>query len=438
MPFTANCYLQRSLSTNRHPSRPSPIHSFVSRRFPLTLKVSSTCRSRHPGIGVCRGPDSPCVPAPACSSRADVHRRRWVRTAIGATVRRCAHPTPTAPSTHRTGWSARSTTSRRRPASRCCGPGGTAADAAVATSAVLAVTTQHMCGMGGDLFALVHHGGSSAGRVGRGRPAGSGADAAAMRAEGLTAMPMRGDVRSATVPGCVDGWLALHERFGRLPLAQVLAPARDYAANGFPASPLLALGSRRDRCGWPAPTTTCRAGGLRTGDRVRRPLVARRLDAIVRDGRAGFYGGGVRRRPARARRRAVHADGSRAVARAAGTDPLRVTAWDREIWTVPPPSQGYLTLAGARIADGLDLPDDPDDPSWAAPAVRGRQMGRPRPGLRCCSTAPTGADLLADDRLATRRAGDRPAAPHRTRPSPPRAAAPSTCAWWTTTGWVSR
>ena len=64
--------------------------------------------------------------------------------------------------------------------------GGNAVDAAVATSAVLAVTTQHLCGMGGDLFALVHHG--------DGRPpacldasgrAGSGADAAALRRRGL-------------------------------------------------------------------------------------------------------------------------------------------------------------------------------------------------------------------------------------------------------------
>ncbi len=44
--------------------------------------------------------------------------------------------------------------------------------------------------------------------------------------------------------------------------------------------------------------------------------------------------------------------------------PLSIRAWDHEVWTVPPPSQGYLSLAGAWIASGLELPDDPDDPRW--------------------------------------------------------------------------
>src|SRR4051812_14113936 len=84
--------------------------------------------------------------------------------------------------------------------------GGNAVDAAIATSAVLAVTTQHMCGMGGDLFALVHRPDEpvplalcAAGR------AGQGASAAGMRADGLATVPLTGDLRAATIPGCVDG-----------------------------------------------------------------------------------------------------------------------------------------------------------------------------------------------------------------------------------------
>src|SRR3954464_5036507 len=97
--------------------------------------------------------------------------------------------------------------------------GGNAADAAVATSAVLAVTTQHMCGMGGDLFALVHQPGhpEPAALNASGR-AGSGADPDLLRAEGHSVMPPSGDIRSVPVPGCVDGWLTLHGRVGRLPL----------------------------------------------------------------------------------------------------------------------------------------------------------------------------------------------------------------------------
>src|SRR3954468_3838938 len=71
--------------------------------------------------------------------------------------------------------------------------GGSAADAAVATSAVLAVTTQHMCGMGGDLFALVHRPGDVAPAVlnASGR-AGSGADPERLRAEGHRDLPAKG------------------------------------------------------------------------------------------------------------------------------------------------------------------------------------------------------------------------------------------------------
>ena len=115
--------------------------------------------------------------------------------------------------------------------------GGNAADAAVATSAVLAVTTPHMCGMGGDLFALVYAGGEPPAALNASGRAGSGADPERLRAEGHRTMPATGDIRTVPVPGCVAGWLALHERFGRLSLAEVLAAARRYADEGFPAAP---------------------------------------------------------------------------------------------------------------------------------------------------------------------------------------------------------
>src|SRR4051812_21607435 len=122
--------------------------------------------------------------------------------------------------------------------------GGTAADAAVAASAVLAVTSQHLCGMGGDLFALVGDKGNAPAALNASGRAGSGAGAAGLRAEGHRRMPATGDVRAVPVPGCVDGWLALHDRYGRLPLSEVLAAAIDYARGGSPASPTLVLSAR--------------------------------------------------------------------------------------------------------------------------------------------------------------------------------------------------
>src|SRR5690348_349059 len=67
--------------------------------------------------------------------------------------------------------------------------------------------------------------------------AGSGSDAARLRAEGVGQMPFRDDVRSVTVPGCVDGLVALGARFGTMPPAEVLTPAIRLARDGFPVSP---------------------------------------------------------------------------------------------------------------------------------------------------------------------------------------------------------
>ena len=267
--------------------------------------------------------------------------------------------------------------------------GGSAADAAIGTSAVLAVTTQHMCGMGGDLFALVHDGdGQPAALAAVGR-AGSGADAAAMRAEGLTGMPMRGDVRSATVPGCVDGWLALHERFGRLPLDVVLAPARGYATDGFPGVTAAGQGDRaaRRRCaGADDYLPARRAAGRRPG-----PPAAggARPGGVVEHGRDGFYGGAFGAGLLAARRRTVHRRRPASGRWRTGSHRCVATAWGQQIWTVPPPSQGYLD-AGRR-----------PDRRRSRPARRSRptRPGRtccPRPragpattGTTCCSTAPT-------------------------------------------------
>src|SRR3954463_15720769 len=82
--------------------------------------------------------------------------------------------------------------------------GGSAADAAVATSAVLAVTTQHMCGMGGDPFALLPWRGGPPVALNASGRAGSGADPQRLRDEGNETMPFLGDIRSVPVPGCVD------------------------------------------------------------------------------------------------------------------------------------------------------------------------------------------------------------------------------------------
>jgi gamma-glutamyltranspeptidase / glutathione hydrolase len=249
--------------------------------------------------------------------------------------------------------------------------GGNAVDAAIAANAAIAVTGPHQCGMGGDLFALVHvddpntrhEPGETFALDASGR-AGSGADPDGLRAEGFTAMPFKLDVRSVTVPGCVDGWMALHERFGSLPLDVILTPARRLAAEGFPASPLLVHSLRRlddtSRANLAELTTQATA----TGARVRRPGVALALAALPVTGRDGFYlgafGEGLREMGD-----GLFSESDLATSQAQWTAPLTSSAFGVELHTMGPSSQGYLTIGAARLVDQLTLADSPDDERWA-------------------------------------------------------------------------
>ena len=242
--------------------------------------------------------------------------------------------------------------------------GGNAVDAAIAANAAIAVTGPHLCGLGGDLFALVRtsegtvHGLDASGR------AGSGADPQSVRDDGHTEMPMRHDVRSVTVPGCVDGWMALHARFGRLELAAVLGPAIRLAAAGFPASPLL-VGSlqlvdddaRRSLAELASQAT-------RPGRPVTRPGVALALQAIVTGGRSAFYEGAFGEGLIELGAGQFTTD-DLATVQADWVAPLTTTAFGVQLATIGPSSQGYLALGAARLAEQLGLPDDPDDPQWA-------------------------------------------------------------------------
>lgn len=281
--------------------------------------------------------------------------------------------------------------------------GGTAVDAAIATNAALAVTAQHLCGLGGDLFALVHDGGPEPHALVAVGAAGSGADPDELRRQGHRRMPRFRDVRTVTVPGCVDGWLALHERFGRLPLADLLDPARRLAAAGFSASPSLAAATRliADL----ADAGDYRPGGpsdaLRPDDTVTRPKVAATLRAIAADGRAGFYGGefgaGLL-----ALGHGLFTSDDLTRPHAHWVRPLAADAWGHRIWTVPPPSQGYLIPAAAAIAAGLALPDDTDDPRWPHLLIEAaRWAGHDRPAV--LHEAADGAALLDRNRLDQRR-----------------------------------
>ncbi|HUP84831.1 MAG TPA: gamma-glutamyltransferase [Acidimicrobiales bacterium] len=285
--------------------------------------------------------------------------------------------------------------------------GGNAVDAAIATSAVLAVTTQHMCGMGGDLFALVHGPGFEVPAVlnASGR-SGSGASPDRLRDAGFTSVPRRGDIGAVPVPGCVDGWCALHDRFGTLPLADLLEPARLLADDGFAISPTLAMSARGLAAVDSDATRDYPSGeALFPGAVMRRPGVARAMGAVATSGRAGFYEGefgeGLL---ALGDGEYVSSDLSTPNAEWVAGLSLDVPRWSRRLWTIPPNSQGYLTLAGAWMASSLpSFPaDDPSDPQWAHQLIEvARQAGHDR--VDVLHEDADGASLLDASLLATRR-----------------------------------
>src|SRR5688500_4469821 len=118
--------------------------------------------------------------------------------------------------------------------------GGSAVDAAIAANAALGLMEPTGNGMGGDLFAIVWdpktkklHGYNGSGRSPKGLTLQWFVD------NGHKDIPSHGPL-PVTVPGTVDGWFALHGRFGKLPMKAVLAPAIRYAKNGFPVSDVIA------------------------------------------------------------------------------------------------------------------------------------------------------------------------------------------------------
>jgi gamma-glutamyltranspeptidase/glutathione hydrolase len=280
------------------------------------------------------------------------------------------------------------------------GRGGSAIDAAIAANAVLTVTLPNQCGLGGDIIAVVHQPGHDPRLLeGIGR-AGSGCDAAALRDAGLATVPDEG-IAGVTVPGCVDGWEALHQEYGRLSMPELLAPAIRYAQDGFPASPFLArtlTGKdwvREQILGIPSD------GVVSAGQELRRPRAARILEDVAEGGRAAFYGGAFGEALIEVGGGIV-TEADLALDHARWVEPLVGEVFGARVWTAPPPTSGYLTLAAGWLAEHLDLPSDPDDALWAHLMIESmRQAAHDRPDV--LHDGASGTDLISTARLEPRR-----------------------------------
>lgn len=240
--------------------------------------------------------------------------------------------------------------------------GGSAADAIIATNAVLTVVYPHMCAIGGDIFVLGYSPAEGLfGLNGSGRAAGL-ATPGWYRDRGFEAIPFQGPEAALTVPGCIDGWWTLHRRFGKLPWSRVLAAAIEAAEGGFAASPGLAKLGPSDLAGIqrsPQLTELFTAGGrfVPEGTVVKQPALAATLRAIALGGPDAFYRGEIARRMSAA----FEADGSplRYADLAAHAtnwfEPLRVPYRGFEAAALPPNTQGLVFLEAMRILEAFDI-----------------------------------------------------------------------------------
>jgi len=221
--------------------------------------------------------------------------------------------------------------------------GGNAVDAAVATNLVLAVVCPHLCGVGGDLLAMVFTGGKVHGLNSSGRLP----QAAELPPDGE--VPTFG-IGSATVPGAVAGWLAMLERFGTMPIAELAAPAMKYATDGFFPSPGLGESLKRSA---PLLGQDKEAARLFLGEwPLRNPELAETLMELP-----SFYMGKVAQQAPQ-----PFTPADFAAHRAEWVEPLHHPFQEVEVYEMPPNSRGHLVLEALKRMEPLDglSPDEPE------------------------------------------------------------------------------
>lgn len=239
--------------------------------------------------------------------------------------------------------------------------GGNALDAAIAACAVQCVVEPGSTGIGGDCFCLYAPEGRADGIVafnGSGKaPAGATTDYYA--GMGLTTLP-RQSPHAVVVPGAVDAWVTLNRNHGRVPLADLLAPAIAYAAEGYPIS-------SRVHADWTGAVALMKGdpnlariflidgGAPNVGARHRQPELARTLEAIASGGRDAFYTGEIARDMVDYLQSVggLHTMEDFAATKGDYVTPISAEFRGRRIWQCPPNGQGVIALLMLNIMSGV-------------------------------------------------------------------------------------
>jgi gamma-glutamyltranspeptidase/glutathione hydrolase len=240
--------------------------------------------------------------------------------------------------------------------------GGNAIDAAVTAAAVLAVVEPSMTGIGGDLFAIVYdaktktlHALNASGR------SAYAATPQEYAKRGQTRMPGTG-VLSVTVPGVVEGWSELLSKYGTLSMAKAVAPAVEYAKNGYAVSEIISgqwKASEKKLAADPVTAATFLPNGhpLQPGEIFTNSHLAATLEAVGKGGRDAFYKGAIARAIVADMRKRDGLLDERDFAehKADWVDPISTTYRGYEVYEMPPNTQGFVVLEMLNILEGFDV-----------------------------------------------------------------------------------
>lgn len=249
--------------------------------------------------------------------------------------------------------------------------GGTAVDAAIAANAALGVVEPNNGGIGGDLFAIVWsakerklYGLNASGRSPNGLTYQAMKDVLGSR----TQIPLYGPL-SVSVPGTVDGWFQLHKRFGKLPVARLLAPSIRYAREGVPVPQVIAYSWQVAAQRLAAQEavinefTNFRKTFLIDGKAPTEGQVFRNLDLaatyekIASGGRDAFYNGSIADAIDRYARRAglYLRKADLAAHQSQWVEPVSVNYRGYDVYELPPNGQGVAVLQMLNMLEGFDL-----------------------------------------------------------------------------------
>jgi gamma-glutamyltranspeptidase/glutathione hydrolase len=245
--------------------------------------------------------------------------------------------------------------------------GGSAVDAAIAANAALGLMEPTGNGIGGDLFAIVWDAKSQ--KL-------YGLNASGRSPKGLSLKKLKSEIASLnrttippygmlpiSVPGTVDGWFELHDKFGKLPIDKILKPAINYANQGFPVSELISYYWQKSvprlapQTGDFEKVFTINGKGPAKGQVFKNPALANTLSLLAKDGRDAFYKGKIAKKIdafmkknhgyLRYRDFAEH--------RSSWVEPLSTNYRGYDVFELPPNGQGIAALQILNILENYDL-----------------------------------------------------------------------------------